>query len=78
MDRAGPFCLGGATGRSLVGRQAIMFFVVDVMGLHYGIALTTAVAILPASTYLMSRIWAFSPESPARTAELHPRRTTGG
>ena len=61
----------------LAGSQAIMFLVVDVMGLHYGIALATAVAIVPASTYLMSRIWVFSPESPARTAELHPRRATG-
>ena len=45
----------------LAGSQAIMFFVVDVLALHYGLALATAVLIVPLSTYLLSRIWVFSP-----------------
>lgn len=61
----------------LAGSQGIMFLVVDVLERHYGIALAAALLIVPLSTYMMSRIWVFSPEPGSRPVDLQPRQVAG-
>lgn len=41
--------------------HAITLAVTDWLGLDYGVALLAIVAVVPASTYLASRFWAFAP-----------------
>ena len=53
--------------------QTIMFVVVEVMSLHYGIALAAVLMTVPMMSYLLSRGWVFSPAAPGKPANLGPR-----
>ncbi len=53
--------------------QTIMFVVVEVMRLHYGIALAAVIMTVPLMSYLLSRSWVFSHAAPGKPADLRPR-----
>lgn len=49
----------------LAANQAIMFAVVTLAGLHYLFGLARVVLIVPSSSFVMSRRWAFTELTPA-------------
>ena len=53
--------------------QTIMFVVVEVMRLYYGIALAAVVMTVPLMSFLLSRMWVFSQAQPGKPANLRPR-----
>ncbi|MDJ0943883.1 MAG: GtrA family protein [Kiloniellales bacterium] len=50
--------------------QTIMFVVVEVLRLHYGIALAIVVTTVPLMSYILSRKWVFSAAAPGKPADL--------
>ena len=53
--------------------QTIMFVVVVVMRLHYGIALAAVLMTVPLMSYLLSRGWVFSHPASGKPANLGQR-----
>ena len=53
--------------------QTIMFVVVEVLRMHYGIALTAVLMTVPLVSYLLSRKWVFAHSGPGKPADLRSR-----